>query len=459
MKIILGLAAFALTVSSCSHPGKFSGQRDADLKIPKRYDSSPTPSPDVKSGLLALFGDAKLRRTVELALKFNPDLRISAARLAEAGYNLRGSQAGLSPTLNGSGSASRRQFANLGFGGGNVTIPPNNSFDATLDAAWEPDVWGRIRAGISASAADQQAAMADFASARQSIAAQVMQAYMDLAGAGEQLELSRERLRSFEDTYRLVERRFEAGTSELADLQLSKTDVETTKSELAQREDIRNQRARQLALLTGSYPDAKRRATLPSMPRGIPSGLPSELLMRRPDIDAAYQRLRAADERVTVAHRALFPSFNLTATGGRSSPTLDQLNQSSFNTWTILGSLTAPLIDGGARKAELGASFKRAEQSYYTYQQTVLAAFAEVENALGSERALARQVRATQAALDAAKLAEERTRRNYEAGLVEILTLLDSQRRRFAAQDALIALKVLRRQNRISLSLALAKGI
>ncbi len=459
MKLPACLALSALFFAACSHPGSFSGDRKANLVIPKRYDATPAPSPEVSAGLLSLFNDAKLRGLVNQALKFNPDLRVSAARLDEAGYNLGASKAGLSPTLNASSSASRRQFANLGFGGGSGAIPPNNSFDASLDAAWEPDVWGRIRAGISAAAANQQAAAADYESARQSIAAQVMQAYMNLAGASEQLQLSRTRLSSFQDTFELVERRFEAGTSELSDLQLAKTDWENSKSEVAQRENTRDQAARQLKLLTGAYPDASLTATLPSMSRSVPSGIPSTLLMRRPDIDAAYQRLRAADEQVTVAHRALFPSFNLTATGGRSSPTLEQLSESGFNTWTILAGLSAPLIDGGRRRSELGASFKRAEQAYYSYQQTVLSAFGEVEDALGSERALARQVTATEAALKAARLAEDRTRRNYEAGLVEILTLLDAQRRRFAAQDALISLQTLRRQNRISLSLSLAKGI
>ena len=181
--------------------------------------------------------------------------------------------------------------------------------------------------------------------------------------------------------------------------------------------------------------------------------------MKRPDIDAAYQRIRAADSRVTVAHRDLYPRFSLTASGGNQSDALKSLADANFNVWAIAGNLTAPLIDGGQRKAELGAANARAKQALANYRSTVLNAFREVENALGSELYLLREEGSTRKALTAARSAEARILRSYETGLVEILTLLDTQRRSFTTEEALINTRALRYKNRVALALALGKGL
>jgi len=460
MKTLLLLALGAFISVSCTRPGSLANDRKAGLSLPKRYDTTSAPSPDLTSGLLARFADATLRAHVKRALARNPDLKEAASRLAELGYDFQSTKAPLFPNLKADGNFTRRKFANLGFGGANQSIPASNSYDFSLDANWEVDVWGRIRAGVSAAASDLQAARADYASARQSIAAQTMQTYMEMAGLEERLKLNRSRLASFERTLNLVDGLFVDGTSDLSDVNLARTDVERVRSEQHRLQDERDQSARRLRTLTGDYVNARLRTNgLPRLGSAVPAGLPSSLLMRRPDIDAAYQLLRAADSRITVAHRALFPAFTLTATGGRSAPTLKELANSNFTTWNILSGFSAPIFENGRLRNELGAATKRAEQAYHRYQKTVLNAFREVEDALGLDHALASQEKATQAALDAARSAEDGTRLNYEAGLVEILTLLEAQRRRFDTEEELIQLKILRRKNRITLALALAKGL
>jgi NodT family efflux transporter outer membrane factor (OMF) lipoprotein len=287
-----------------------------------------------------------------------------------------------------------------------------------------------------------------------------MQAYFELIAAESLLDLSQRRLSSFQKTLQLVERRFESGTGDLGDLDLARTDVENTKSQLAGRIDSRDQAARQLAVLTGSYPDANSSAgKWPALGQGIQAGIPSTLLMNRPDIDAAYQRIRAADSRVKVAHSDLYPRFSLTASGGYQSSTLKNFTDADFSVWSIAGNLAAPLIDGGQRRAELGAANARAKEALAQYQSTVLNAFREVENALGSERYLLNQQQATSRALAAAQSAEERVLRNYESGLVEVLALLVTQRRSFATEESLIDIRRLRYKNRVALALALGKGI
>ena len=331
---------------------------------------------------------------------------------------------------------------------------------ASLDAGWEVDVWGRIRAGVQAASRDQAAIAGDYEAARQSIAAQTMQAYFSLVTTEKLLGLSGRRLKSFEETEALVTRRFESGTGSLSDVSLARTDVENTRAEIEQRKDNRDQAGRQLKFLTGSYPDARVYAkSFPLLRRGVAAGVPSSVMMSRPDIYAAYQRIRAADSRVTVAYKDMYPQFSLTASGGQRSNTLNGLSNSSFTVFSLLANAAAPLIDGGARRAEIGAADARAKQALSDYRSVLLSAFQEVENALGSEYYLKNQQVAYTRALKAAKQAEEQTQRNYESGLVEVLTLLDATRRSFNSEELLINTESNRFDNRISLALALGKGL
>lgn len=431
-----------------------SPTRNKGLNIPGRYDATQPPVPEVAAGLLSLFSDKSLNSCVDRALQGNPDLKASAARLEESGFEMRKATAALVPALNLSGSANRSQSFTRG------TRAIENRYTAGLDAQWEIDVWGRIRTDVRASASNRDALLADHASARESIAAQTMQAYFDLIANDHLLDLSKRRLTSFEKTYRLVKRRYEDGTEDLGNLDLARSDMESSRAEMARRSDSRDKSARQLAALTGSYPGAKFAARpWPQLRRGVEAGIPSTLLMKRPDIDAAYQRIRAADSRVQVAHRDLYPRFSLTASGGGQSPALKDVLDSNFNVWSVATNLTAPLFDGGRRRAELGAANARAKEALANYQSIVINAFREVENALGSERYLVRQEQYHGNALGAARSAENRIQRNYESGLVEILTLLDTQRRAFDSEESLINTKALRYKNRVALALALGKGL
>lgn len=441
----------ALLLAACADLPS-TGDRTS-LALPVAYAADAMPAPEVTDSLLSLFDNQALRSTVRRALTNNPDLQGARARLEEAGFNLRRSRAGLYPSLTGNASAGRRQS------GGPVGVEDSN-FSASLDARWEVDVWGRVRSGVTAAEADQAAAAADYAAARQSLAAQTMQAWFALVGATKSMELDQRRVQSFGSTQTLVDRRFELGRATLGEVSLSKTDLDNARADLESTRDRRDQAARQLRVLTGDYPDASLRAgSWPSLRRSVPAGLPSDLLRKRPDIAAAYQRIRAADARVSVAHADLFPSFALTAGGGRQSTQLSDLARSSFDTWSLLADLTAPILDGGLRRAELGASGKRAEQAYRSYQGTVLDALREVEDALGSELYLAREENARQAALSAAQSAVDRTRRDYEAGINDFLSLLDAQRRVFTTEQRTINLHTARFNNRVSLALALGKGV
>lgn len=449
MKTAAALASLAL--AACSAPGPLAPGAPGSLEIPARYDGSAPPVPRIVSSLSGLFSDPALDATVRRALEQNPDLRGSFARMEEAGFNTRKTAAPLFPSLDANASAGRSD--------GPFTIE-SAAYNASLDVRWELDVWGRIRSGVSAAAADQAAAAADFESARQSLAAQTMQAWFALVAAEKRLALGNRRLASFQNTRDLVSRRFELGTATLAESELARTDFENARADIQQLQDDRDQAARAVRLLAGDYPDARLSASQwPPLSRSVPAGVPSDLLLQRPDIDAAYQRLRAADSRITVARADLFPSFSLTGSGGRSSRLLADLARSAFDSWSVLASLSAPVFDAGERRAEFGAAGKRAEQALASYQSTVLAAFKEVEDALGSERLLLQQENARLLALDAARSAESRTRRDYEAGISDLLNLLEAQRRAFTTEDQTLSIRRARLQNRVALALALGKGV
>ncbi len=461
--IFISLLPLLTIFSSCRNmprePKSKAQNANQSLGLPTGFDATSPPVPEVAKGLLSLFSDAQLKRYVNKALSNNPNLQTSLARLEEAGFNTRKSYATRLPSLTAGASAGRSRVSGAAFGGGfngvNLGI-----YTASLDVQWEADVWGRIRAGVDAASRDQASLAADHEATRQSIAAQTMQAYFSLIASDKLLNLSQRRLSSFEKTGSLVNRRFESGTGNLSDLDLARTDVENTRAQVEQRKNARDQAARQLAALTGSYPNARAAAkNFPSLKRSVPAGIPSSVMLSRPDIHAAYMRIRAADSRVTVAHRDLYPRFPLSASLGKQSNQLKNLLDLDFSVWSLAGNLTAPLLDGGSRRSELGAANARAKQALASYRSTVLSAFQEVENALGSEYYLKRQQTSFTKALKAAKSAESRTQRNYEKGLVEILTLLDAQRRSFSTEESLINTEALRFQNRVSLALALGKGI
>lgn len=442
----------AALLSACGSFPEYSGM--APMRTPASFDApsgGPRPPLSVREDLLAAFDDAELKRLVAKAGANNPDLLRSRARLAEQGFNLKQSQGALLPAIDGGLSGSRQE---------GPLQPSSRQYDLGLDASWEIDVWGKLGSEVKAAQADLAAAAADTEAVRQSLAAQTMQAYFGVIAASRQEALDRRRVESFRSTVELVARRFELGAATLAETSLAQSDLDNARADLESSTQTRNRAARQLKTLVAEYPDDDLHATRwPRLPRSIPSGVPSEVLLARPDLIAAYQAVVAADDRVKVAHRDLFPSFLLTAEGGTRSTVLSQLAESNFGYWGVLGSISAPLFDAGQRQNEHRAAEKRAEQAYRSWQSTVLSAFEEVENALGAEHYLAREETARLAALKAGETALTRTRRDFEAGTTDLLNLLETQRRLFQTERETIVIRQARLDNRVALALALGKGV
>lgn len=446
----ISILAASLLLTGCMSTQKWSSQENV-VETPSSFSISPRAELEIKDSLRKLFADPSLDALVESALANNPNLLQSRARMEEIGFNLTRTKSSRLPSLSAGLSALRSKQAGSS---------PSNLYSADLDASWEVDVWGRIRNSVKASKAELAAAEADYRYAEQSLVAQTMQAWFDLVSAEKILNLDERRVSSFESTERLVSRRFELGESTSSELHLARSDLENARADLESSKNLRDQAARRLNVLTGSYPTTAYDSALnwPSLQNTVAEGLPSDLLAARPDVIAAYERLIASDARIKVSQSDLFPSFKLTANGGRSSAILDNLSDSSFNSWSALAAFSVNLFDAGSRRSEIGAANKRAEQAYYNYQNIVLNAFREVENALGSEVYLANEESARNAALEAANRSLARAQRDYESGLITILSLLETQRRVFTTERQVINLKASRLNNRVSLALALGKG-
>jgi len=408
------------------------------------------------------FGDSKLNSLVREALVQNQDMRIAAERVVRASEAAKISDATSKPQVGLGVDGTRRKniFVGFPFGGSQIS----NNYGVELKVDWEPDLWGMARAGKSAALAEWQAGGQDYRAARASLAGQVAKAWFALAEANEQVSLAKQALEIRKKTETAVSERFqrdlreEGGTA--SQLRLAQTDVASAKADLSGKQgDLENAR-RQIELLVGRYPAGKLtgRTRLPRVPSSPPSGLPSELLMRRPDILAAERRYSATVKRIKEAKLSIFPSFKITGTAGTTTDSLGKILNSDFGVWSIAGNIAQPILTGGRVKSEIRVRKSNQREALATLHKTVLNAFGEVEKALASERWLQRRERemreAATLAKDAAKAAED----DFRDGNGDALTLFNAQTRRIQIESQYASLRRVRLTNRVDLHLALGGG-
>ncbi|MCP3914113.1 MAG: efflux transporter outer membrane subunit [bacterium] len=410
------------------------------------------------------FDDQTLDALVAEALVANHDLEVAAARLRAADALVGVARADGRPSLDATAGTSRRRQNFIGFpipGGDEEVLSSTTSVhDVGLAASWEVDLWGRIAAGTYARSAERDAAAWDLAGARLGIVARVARAWFIVRERRLQVELTERTLVSFEASERWIADRYEAGLSPPLDLRLARVEVENSRADLELLRDAYGRARRALEVLLGRYPEGavESPGPLTAPPPPVPVGLPSELVARRPDLVAAELRARAADARIDEARAFLYPRFALTADAGRSSEALDDLLDGDFSVWGFVARLSAPIYSGGRRTAAIDGRAAERDGALAAFASVVLAAFGEVEDALASETIIARRAeslgRATAEAAAAESLADEQ----YRGGLVDVQTVLDARRRRFATEALWIAAQRRRLELRVDLHLALGGG-
>jgi NodT family efflux transporter outer membrane factor (OMF) lipoprotein len=398
-----------------------------------------------------LYEDPQLNALAERVERANQNVHQAEARVREAQAIIRQAQARAYPLLGGGGSANRSCTVNRP--GGSST-----NFDFALDAAWEPDLWGRVRRSVEASQAQAQAAAADAESVRLAALAALVQNYLVVRVIDVQVRVLNETVEGYERFLQLTRNRYNAGVVSKADVVQAQAQLRSTQ---AQRLDLGVERAQfehAIAVLVGEPPAAVAiaPATMVAVLPAIPPGIPSVLLERRPDIAAAERNVAAANARIGVAESAFYPALDLTGSWGLRGSTLANLLSAPAVFWA-LGSVAAQtLFDAGERRALSDEAQAAYDAQVAAYRQTVLTAFQEVEDQLAALRILEEEANIQAEAVAASRESVELARNRYKAGTANFLEVITLQA--IALNNERNAVAILGRRLAASVQLVKALG-
>jgi len=436
----------ALVLAGCSVGPDYERP---EVRVPDRFTGAGTEVGGTEAPLAAAgdpafwrrFGDPLLSSLVEEALGANHDLRAAVARYDEANALLRGAGFDRYPAVTAGGQASAGRASEsevLAVPGASRDI---ESWRATVDASWELDAFGRVRRAIEARRAEAVASAADVAAVQVAIAGEVARGYFTLRGLQERLRVARENAANQRDTLALVDARWRAGRGTDFDMARARAQLEATSARIPALEAQVGFAMHRLAVLVGRPPDAlsvalDEAAPLPALPARLDPGTPGDLLRRRPDVAAAERRLHAATARIGVATADLFPRFTLAGLVGSAAGDFGSLFGNGSDTRLIALGIDWSFLDSGRVKARMAAADANAQEALARYEQAVLLALEDTENAL-LRYARARSEddhleRAAAESAEAARLARVR----FDAGAAGLLEVLDAERTRLQAQDA-----------------------
>ena len=408
------------------------------------------------------FADARLRRLIEIALVNNRDLRVAVLNIeqARAAYQIR--RADELPTLGAGVNAQRQPGAN-----GALVSSVAVGLQVT---GYELDFFGRVRSLSQAAQAQYLATDAARQTVQIALIAALATTHISLLADDELLRVTRETLKSREDSWRLMKLKFDNGAASALDFAQAEQLLEGARATLAQQQRQRLLDTNALELLTGqavpsdissggsnALPDALPLAAQQGV-RDLPAGLPSELLTRRPDVRAAEQLLLAANANIGAARAAFFPRIALTANAGSASTALSGLFKSGSFALTGSANLLLPIFDAGRNRANLEVAKVNKEIAIAQYEKAIQSAFRDVADALAGRATLGEQLRAQTAQTNAAQRTFALADLRYRNGASSYLEVLDAQRTLFAAQQATVQLQALQVQNQISLYKALGGG-
>lgn len=424
-------------------------EREAEVDIPANWQAADEyVNAEFPSQLLALIEQESVVRLVEQTLAVNYDLRRTAIRLEEA--RLLQYQADINdrPTVN---AKFEGQHSKQGQTTSQQTL--------TLDMSWELDVWGRLADASDAAMANTQASELDYQYARNSLAARVIQAWLDISYRAKIIEVEKQWIANLVSTEEIIKEQVVDGTKELADLDAARAATARVRATQEARIHSQNRALRNLNVLRGQTGTEVEGAPadLPQI-SAPPIQLSGDLIGSRPDLIAAYQRIVAADKNTAVAYKELLPKFTLTASISRSGTSMNQLLENS-SVWNLIGGITAPLFDRGRLKSNAEIAELKAESSYLAYQNSLLTAITEVENAMDNEASLLRQQEYLQQAYDFSQSSMRNYQVRYQDGVSGILSLLAAKQAAFQAHIQLLETEKARFSNRITLGLALGMGV
>ena len=442
--IPVGVLAAGCAVKSPPDATALKGEALPNVQVPAAWTAGATGV--VGNGWVSSFGDAQLTAAVNEALAHNADIRVAASRVEQALLHAKLAGAKLYPSAD-----------ILARGGGKLSGDGSGLQGAVLTVNWEIDLWGRVRYGRAAAADIADSAQADFASARQSLAAQVARAWFLATEAGLQAELARRSIQDGETLVRLAQDRVRVGAGNDEDVYVARANVGAYRDTLRQLELAREQAIRALELLLGRYPAAAAIVTpqLPGQPDSVPVGLPSELLERRPDVIAAERRVASAFHRIGEAKAARLPAIALTSGVSSISSELFVLKDRSNPVWNLGANLLMPVFRGGALKTQVQIRTAEQKQAVAEYAAIGLAAFGEVENALSAEFAARERERILADTLSDNRRALEIVQTQFKVGSTDLRFVNQRQLVLYSSEAALLRVQAEQRVQRVNLHLAL----
>lgn len=456
LKFILPVGAILLS-SACAE--KYAEKADEVVDVPDSFASTPV---DAQKGQTWCtdFGDPQLASLVDQAYGENFTMLAGWARLRQAEAAADSADATLFPTIDAELSAGRERRPAFGtpIGGGPPVPEANeeNQFRASSGVAYEIDLWGKLSATRKAAEFEYEATRADAESLAISISSNVAEAYFDVVAENEQIALIKEQLETSERFLQLTMLRLEQGSATALEVQQQRQQVESLNGQLAVSFARRDAAAYQLAALVGENPssfEAPAAEELPDAPI-VTAGIPADLLEQRPDLRAARLRLEAADERSVATARDRLPSLRLSASVFLQAAEIGNLFDDVF--YSLLGAASAPLLDGGRRRADTRAAEARAEAALYDYAGTLLTALSEVGSALVLQERQQEFVESLEKQNEAAESVLELARDRYRVGATSYLQVLTALQSYQSAQQSLISAR--RQQLSYGLQLCRAAG-
>lgn len=406
------------------------------------------------------FQDPQLDTLMGEMLKANLNIAQAEARYRQAQALVRSAGAGFFPTLGTSASATRSGSGSGGSGTGGAGGGAGNQYSLSANVSWEVDLWGRVRRSVEAGEAGADAGAADVASTRLSMQSTLAQTYFQLRAFDVETELFRQTVQAYERSLEMTENRYTAGVASQADVASARTQLENARTQALALERQRAQLEHALAVLLGRAPSqfGLESAMLAEVVPEVPVGLPSQLLERRPDVAAAERRTAQANARIGVAQTAWFPDLTLSAqTGYRGSQWAEWLS-APFHFWSLGPALALTIFDGGARQAQLDEARAAYDEQVAAYRLTVLSALQEVEDYLVELRVLAQEQETQSRALASARESLQLIQNQYNAGLIDYLSVVQVETTELNAERAAVSLRLSRLLASVQLMTALGGG-
>lgn len=454
-----------LATGACMKMGPNYKRPELGIHTPAKFQNAPSAPVAFRSDerWWEAFNDPDLNGVVQAALHHNLDLQAATMKVLEVRSQFKEVRADRFPQVNLQAQAERQQTPTQeGLPPGFSTDRTSNNFSLSLPASFELDLWGRLSRAEEAAKADLLGSVENRHTVAQSVVAEAATLYFRMEALERQVQITEASIEDYRRSLELVQNRYERGLTASLDVRQARRALSQAEAALPPLMQDLGTTQQSLSVLLGRYPETRPPREQPetyfkNLPP-VPAGLPSELLLRRPDVRKAEDDLKALNARIGVAKANRFPRITLTGNFGYSSGQLAGMFTPAGQLWSLASGLTQSIFNAGKLKAEQRKAEARYQQGVANYAKTVLNAFSEVEGALLTRREQLDRRKKLIDFLKEARAAQEVAESRYQRGLVDYLTVLDAQQAHYQAELNLIDTEYIILSNRVTLHRAIGGG-